>query len=99
MSSEFRFGIGVWGAKSGQRFIDTARRFEDFGFDVYNVADHLGGPAPFPVLAAAAQATSRIRLGTYVLNAAFYSPALLARDAADVDLLSDGRLEIGRAHV
>ena len=95
MSRELRFGIGVWGSKSQRRFIDTARRFEDFGFDVYNVADHLGGPAPFPVLAAAAQATSRIRLGTYVLNAAFYSPALLARDAADVDLLSDGRLDLG----
>ena len=95
MGSDFRFGIGVWGAKSRQRFVETARRFEDFGFDVYNVADHLGGPAPLPVLAAAAQVTSRIRLGTYVLNAAFYSPALLARDAADVDLLSDGRLDLG----
>ncbi len=95
VSTELRFGIGVRGAKSHQRFIETARRFEDFGFDVYNVADHLGGPAPFPVLAAAAQVTSRIRLGTYVLNAAFYSPALLARDAADVDLLSNGRLILG----
>ena len=47
------------------------------------------------MLAAAAQVTSRIRLGTYVLNAAFYKPALLARDAADVDLLSDGRLDLG----
>jgi probable F420-dependent oxidoreductase len=55
----------------------------------------LGGPAPFPTLAAAAQVTSRIRLGTYVLNAAFYRPALLARDAAAVDLLSDGRLDLG----
>ncbi len=95
MSRDLRFGVGVWGAKSQQRFAETARRFEDFGFDVYNVADHLGGPAPLPVLAAAAQVTSRIRLGTYVMNAAFYSPALLARDAADVDLLSDGRLELG----
>lgn len=95
MSDGLRFGIGIWGAKSQTRFIETARRFEDFGFDVYNVADHLGGPAPFPALAAAAQVTSRIRLGTYVMNAAFYSPALLARDAADVDLLSDGRLELG----
>ena len=95
MRRDFRFAIGAWGAKSRQRFQETARRFEGFGFDVYNVADHLGGPAPFPMLAAAAQVTSRIRLGTYVMNAAFYSPALLARDAADVDLLSDGRLDLG----
>ncbi|BBZ12317.1 LLM class F420-dependent oxidoreductase [Mycobacterium branderi] len=47
------------------------------------------------MLAAIAQATTTVRLGTYVLNACFYKPALLARDAAEVDLLSDGRLEIG----
>lgn len=95
MSRDFRFGVGVWGAKSQARFAETARRFEGFGFDVYNVADHLGGPAPFPVLAAAAQVTSHIRLGTYVMNAAFYKPALLARDAVEVDLLSGGRLDLG----
>jgi probable F420-dependent oxidoreductase len=74
---------------------ETARRFEDFGFDVLNIPDHIGAPAPFPTLAAAAQVTSRIRLGTYVLNAGFYKPALLARDAVEVDLISDGRLELG----
>lgn len=47
-------------------------------------------------MVAAADADRAIRVGTYVLNAAFYSPALLTRDAAaDVDLLSDGRLELG----
>ena len=45
-------------------------------------------------MVAAADADRTIRVGTYVLNAAFYSPALLTRDAADVDLLSDGRLEL-----
>jgi len=85
----------MWGAKSQARLADTARRFEDSGFDVLNVADHLPAPAPFPVLAAVAQVTSTIRLGTYVLNAGVYKPALLARDALDVDLLSSGRLELG----
>lgn len=47
------------------------------------------------MLSAIAQATTTVRLGTYVLNACFYKPALLARDAAEVDLLSDGRLEVG----
>ncbi|MGH3438110.1 MAG: TIGR03621 family F420-dependent LLM class oxidoreductase, partial [Sciscionella sp.] len=51
--------------------------------------------APFPALTAIAAATSTIRLGTYVLNACFYKPALLARDVAEVDRLSDGRLEVG----
>src|SRR5690606_35169848 len=59
------------------------------------VPDHLGIFAPFPALAVAAQATNRVRLGTFVLNAAFYNPVLLARDAASTDQLSDGRLELG----
>jgi probable F420-dependent oxidoreductase len=39
--------------------------------------------------------TTKIRLSMYVLNAAFYKPALLSRDAAALDLLSDSRLELG----
>jgi len=46
-------------------------------------------------MVAAAAAARTIRVGTFVLNAAFYSPALLARDSVDTDLLSDGRLELG----
>lgn len=90
----FRFGVGVRSVRSAARFAERVRRFADQGFDVVHVPDHLGAPAPFPVLVAAAQAAD-IRVGTYVLNAAFYSPALLARDAAAVDLLCDGRLELG----
>ena len=60
-----------------------------------NIPDHIGAPAPFPILTAVAQVTSRMRVGTYVINAAFYKPALLARDAADVHTLSDGRLDLG----
>lgn len=92
---DFRFSVGFYRLNSRSKFTETVRRYEDFGFDVVQVADHLGAPAPFPSLAAAAQVTSTIRLGTYVLNACFYKPALLARDAADVNLLSDGRLELG----
>lgn len=91
----FRFGVAVRTLRSRSEFQKTARRFEAFGFDVLHVPDHLGAPAPFPALAAAAQVTTTMRLGTYVLNAGFYKPALLARDAADVNLLSDGRLELG----
>ena len=58
------------------------------------VPDHLGAPAPFPALVSAAEVTT-IRLGTFVLNAGFYKPALLARDVAAVDMLSDGRFELG----
>jgi probable F420-dependent oxidoreductase len=95
MTNTLRFGVGIRSVKSRAELQDTAKHFEDIGIDVLHVPDHLGAPAPFPVLAAAAQVTSRLRLGTFVLNAGFYKPALLARDAADLDLLSDGRLDLG----
>ena len=95
MDKPFRFGVGLRAIRSAAALAETARRLEGFGFDVLHVPDHLGAPAPFPTLVAAAAATTRIRLGTYVLNACFYKPALLTRDIADVDLLSAGRLEIG----
>lgn len=95
MAMNFRFGVGIRSVKSRSDVMEIARRYEGFGFDVINIPDHLGAPAPFPVLAAVAQATTTLRVGTYVMNAGFYSPALLARDAAEVDVLSDGRLDLG----
>lgn len=94
-SRPFRFQIGIHAIKSRAALQDKARRLEGLGFDVLHLPDHLGAPAPFPVLTAIAAATTTVRLGTYVLNACFYKPALLARDAAAVDLLSDGRFELG----
>ncbi|CAJ63383.1 Putative flavin-dependent oxidoreductase [Frankia alni ACN14a] len=72
----------------------AARRAEELGYDVLLIPDHLGLPAPFPALVAAGAATG-LRLGTFVLNAAFYSPVLLAREVATTDVLTAGRLELG----
>jgi probable F420-dependent oxidoreductase len=94
-SRAFRFSVGIHSVKSRAALQDKARRLEGFGFDGVHLPDHLGAPAPFPVLTAIAAATSSVRLGTYVLNACFYKPALLARDVAAVDQLSDGRLDLG----
>jgi probable F420-dependent oxidoreductase len=90
-----RFSLGIHAAKSLTALQDKVKRYEDSGFDALHLPDHLGAPAPFPVLTAIASATSRVRLGTYVLNAGFYKPALLARDAGEVDQLSGGRLDLG----
>lgn len=95
MARDFRFGIGLRSVKSAARLRAKVRQFEDLGYDVVHLPDHLGAPAPFPAMVAAANAAHTIRVGTYVLNAAFYSPALLARDAMDTDVLSEGRLELG----
>ena len=98
MVKDFRFGIGVRSVKSAQKLCDTVRRFEDLGFDVLHVPDHLGRfgiPAPFPTMVAAAEYSKTMRVGTFVINAAFYKPAILARDAIAVDVLSEGRLDLG----
>ena len=98
MAKDFRFGIGVRSVKSAQKLRDTVRRFEDLGFDVLHVPDHLGRfgiPAPFPTMVAAAEYSKTMRVGTFVINAAFYKPAILARDAIAVDVLSEGRLDLG----
>jgi probable F420-dependent oxidoreductase len=74
---------------------DAARRFEAAGFDTFWAPDHVGLPDPFGALVAAAAATSRMRVGTYVLNVEFWNPLLLARTAATTQLISDGRLVLG----
>jgi probable F420-dependent oxidoreductase len=91
----FRFGANLVAVGARSELVDKARWIEDLGFDTILIQDHLGMPSPFPLLVAAAEATSRVRLGTFVLNAGFYHPALLARDVATTDLLVDGRLELG----
>lgn len=95
MAKDFRFSLSIRYYKSRDALVETARRAEDLGFDVLCVPDHLGAAAPFPTLTAAAMVTTRLQLSMYVLNAAFYKPALLSRDIGALDLLSDGRLEVG----
>ncbi|MFW0152533.1 LLM class F420-dependent oxidoreductase [Mycobacterium sp. smrl_JER01] len=95
MATGLRFGVGVTRANSRIKLEQSARRAEDLGFDVLHVPDHLGGPAPFPVLTAVAMATSTLRVGTFVINSAFYRPALLARDVAALHDVSEGRFELG----
>lgn len=91
----FRFGVNLLGVGDRERWLAKCANAERLGYDVILVPDHLGMPAPFPALVAAASVTQRPRLGTFVLNAAFYNPTLLARDVAATDQLTGGRLELG----
>lgn len=95
MAKDFRFGFGLHAAQRQSAVQDWAHRAEGMGYDVLHVPDHLGGPAPFPTLMAAAAATDTLHIGTFVLNAGFYKPALLARDVMALRDLSGGRLELG----
>jgi probable F420-dependent oxidoreductase len=74
---------------------DRVRRIDRQGHDVLLTADHLGLAPPLVPLVAAAEVSERLRVGTHVLNNEFWNPVLLARDAAAVDVLTGGRLELG----
>ncbi|WP_280415931.1 TIGR03621 family F420-dependent LLM class oxidoreductase [Nocardia carnea] len=92
---EFRFGVNMVVPDSRDDWVRKCRRAEELGYDVIGVADHLGMAPPFPALVLAAENTERVHLNTFVLNAPFYNPALLARDIAGTDRFVEGRLELG----
>ncbi|MFF4730747.1 LLM class F420-dependent oxidoreductase [Streptomyces mirabilis] len=94
-SRPFRFGVNLLAPAPLDEWRAKCRRAEELGYDVILVPDHLGMPAPFPSLVAAAEVTERPRLGTFVLNAGFWNPTLLAREVATTDTLTGGRLELG----
>ncbi|MFE7118228.1 LLM class F420-dependent oxidoreductase [Streptomyces sp. NPDC057654] len=95
MARPFRFGVNMLTIGAAAEWREKCRKAEALGYDVLLLPDHLGMPAPFPALVAAAEATERPRLGTFVLNTGFWNPTLLAREVATADLLTDGRLELG----
>ena len=94
----FRFGLQVPGAPTGAEFLDTVRRAEATGFDVLSMPDHIGNPmwSVWPGLAAAAAVTSTIRLSPFVIDNDFRNPAILAAETATVDVISNGRVDLGR---
>ncbi|HWE91531.1 MAG TPA: TIGR03621 family F420-dependent LLM class oxidoreductase [Pseudonocardiaceae bacterium] len=93
--TEIQFGVNLRAVTSRQDLREWAGRADELGYDVLAAPDHLGGVAPFTVLAAAAMVSTRLRLRSYVLNVGFWNPALLAREVATLDALSDGRVELG----
>jgi probable F420-dependent oxidoreductase len=92
----FRFGVGAGVAPSRRAWRQFARKVEDLGFSTLCVSDHFNDQlAPLPALAAAAEATNTLRVGTLVLCNDYKHPVVHAKELATIDLLSDGRLEWG----
>src|SRR5262245_36519824 len=92
----FRFGINIRDAGSRAEWQDKARKVEALGYAVLLVPDHLAAMlATIPAVMSAAEATTTLRVGTNVLNNDLRHPVVLAREAATIDLLTDGRLELG----
>jgi probable F420-dependent oxidoreductase len=96
-------------AESSREWRGIAQRAEGLGYSTLFVADHYLGPgpvydrsphlpqnlAPIAAIATAAEATEHLRVGCRVFAVDFHVPAVLAAETATLDLLSDGRLEVG----
>ncbi len=92
----FRFGVSVHGSKSRAEWRDIARQAEALGYSTLLLPDHLGDQlSPIPALVAAADATRMLRVGSLVFDNDFRHPVMLAKEAATLDVLSGGRLELG----
>lgn len=109
MPRPFRFAVQSYNASSAAQWRDRARQAEDLGYSALHLADHYVGPgrvveqtshpvqelAAVPAIMAAANATSRLRVGCRVFCVDYHHPVVLAKQAATLDLLSEGRLELG----
>jgi probable F420-dependent oxidoreductase len=100
-SRPFRFGV-VAGADSAASWTKLVQEAERYGYSAVLLSDHLdlsgshvSTLSAIPAMAAAAAVTTQLRVGTSVLNQDLRHPAVLAQEAATIQLLSDGRLELG----
>ena len=92
----FRFGVTTASAGSRREWVDKARRVEALGYSTLTVPDHFPDRlATVPAVMSALDATERLRVGSWVFCNDFRHPALLYKEAATLDLLSDGRFELG----
>ncbi len=92
----FRFGISPRLTAGRAEWQETARKAEALGYSVLLMGDHMGNAAsPLPSLLSAADATTTLRICPHVLAVDFRNPAILAKEAATIDVLTDGRLELG----
>jgi probable F420-dependent oxidoreductase len=94
---KFRFGVQSGGASSAREWQGRARKVEALGYSTLFMPDHfIDTPfAPMVGIAMAAEATETLRVGTMVLGNDYKHPAVVAKEFATIDLLSDGRVEAG----
>lgn len=109
MTTPFRFGYQTFMPESAAEWRDNARKAEDLGYSTLSLADHYLAAgaaadaaahppqtvAAVPAMMAAAAVTETIKIGCRVFCCDYHHPAVLAKEMATIDLLSDGRLEAG----
>lgn len=96
MKREFRFGFTGGVSSKRAKLLESARRVEALGYSTFGLADHFVRPlAPLIAGQAVADATSTLRVTQTVLAQDFRQPAVLAKELATLDVLSEGRLQVG----
>ncbi len=96
MTRPFRFGVQSKTAASRSEWVELARKIEDRGYSSLTMPDHFDDQlAPAVALMAAADATETLRIGALVWCNDYRHPVVFAKEAATLDLLSEGRLELG----
>jgi len=109
MTRPFRFAVQSFHADSAKEWREGAKQVEDLGYSALHLADHILGPGPaleatnhplqtlaaVPAIAVAAEATTSLRVGCRVFCIDYRPAAVLAKEAATLDFLSEGRLELG----
>src|SRR5512143_632633 len=105
----FRFGLQAFEATTADEWYRLVRRTEELGYSTLFTSDHYFGPgaisdatghrpvemAPLASIAAAAAVTSSLRVGCRVFACDLHHPVVLAKEMATLDMLSEGRLEVG----
>ncbi len=96
VTKPFRFGVQAKQARNRAEWQEQARKVEDLGYSTLTIPDHFDGQfAPALALQAAADATTDLRLGALVFCNDYRHPVVFANEMATLDVLSDGRVELG----
>src|ERR1700731_1881659 len=92
----FRFGVYAAVAPTMSAWRDQARVAEGLGYSTLYVSDHLDAQfGPLVATTVAAEATSTLHVGSFVLNNDFRNPVVLAKEIATLGLAAEGRVELG----
>jgi probable F420-dependent oxidoreductase len=92
----FRFGVQITSPGDSRSWIDQARKIESLGYATATMPDHFDGQlAPMPALQSLLDSTTTLRAGALVFDNDYKHPVVLAKELATMDVLSDGRVDIG----
>ena len=92
----FRFGVYAAVAPTMSAWRDQARMAEGLGYSTLYVSDHLDAQfGPLVATTVAAEATSTLHVGSFVLNNDLRHPVVLAKEIATLGLAAEGRVEVG----